>query len=66
MGHAYEQGPIHKETDQAGMINRSLEILERFGIHDIYRASVEACVRDLALDTATSARLFGDRLGAAA
>ena len=42
------------------------EVLERFGIHDIYRSSVEACVRDLALDAATSARLFGDCLGAAA
>jgi hypothetical protein len=48
------------------LTDAQLEILERFGIHDIYRASVEACVRDLALDTATSARLFGDRLGAAA
>jgi hypothetical protein len=48
------------------LTDAQLEILERFGIHDIYRASVEACVRDLALDTATSVRLFGDRLGAAA
>ena len=48
------------------LTDAQLEILERFGIHDIYRASVEACVRDLALDTATSVRLFGDRLRAAA
>ena len=30
MGHAYEQGPIHKEPDQAGMINRTMDIMERF------------------------------------
>ncbi len=30
MGHAYDQAPIHKSEDQAGMINRSLEIIERF------------------------------------
>jgi peptidoglycan/xylan/chitin deacetylase (PgdA/CDA1 family) len=30
MGHSYEQGPIHKEPDQAAMIERSLSILERF------------------------------------
>ncbi len=30
MGHSYEQGPIHKEPDQAAMIARSLATLERF------------------------------------
>ena len=30
MGHAYEQGPIHKETDQAGMIRRTMDILTKF------------------------------------
>ena len=30
MGHAYEQGPIHKEADQAGMINRTMDILQKF------------------------------------
>jgi allantoinase len=30
MGHAYDQAPIHKSEDQAGMINRSLGIIERF------------------------------------
>jgi allantoinase len=30
MGHSYEQGPIHKEPDQAAMIARSLDTLERF------------------------------------
>jgi allantoinase len=30
MGHAYEQGPIHKEADQAGMINRSMDMIAKF------------------------------------
>jgi hypothetical protein len=41
------------------------ELLQRYGINDVYRASVTACVNDLALDTATSDRLFGDTIGAA-
>jgi allantoinase len=30
MAHAYDQMPIHRHDDQAGMINRSMDILERF------------------------------------
>ena len=30
MGHAYDQMPIHKVEDQAAMINRSMDILEKF------------------------------------
>lgn len=30
MGHAYEQGPIHKVEDQRGMIFRSMEVIEKF------------------------------------
>jgi peptidoglycan/xylan/chitin deacetylase (PgdA/CDA1 family) len=30
MGHAYEQGPIHKEADQAGMIKRTMDIMTKF------------------------------------
>jgi allantoinase len=30
MGHAYEQMPIHKVEDQAGMIHRSMDVLEKF------------------------------------
>ncbi len=30
MGHAYDQMPIHKNEDQAGMINRSMDIIEKF------------------------------------
>jgi peptidoglycan/xylan/chitin deacetylase (PgdA/CDA1 family) len=30
MGHAYDQMPIHKVEDQRGMINRSMDIIQRF------------------------------------
>ena len=30
MGHAYEQGPIHKEPDQKAMIERSMGVIENF------------------------------------
>ena len=30
MGHAYEQMPIHKVEDQAGMIAQSMDVLEKF------------------------------------
>ncbi|MGU3492492.1 polysaccharide deacetylase family protein [Xanthobacteraceae bacterium A53D] len=30
MGHAYEQGPIHKVEDQRAMIHRSMDIIENF------------------------------------
>jgi hypothetical protein len=43
-----------------------LNILERCRVHDIYRASVQACMRDLGLDAAMSDRLFGNCVGTAA
>ncbi|QQO18830.1 sulfotransferase family protein [Bradyrhizobium diazoefficiens] len=43
-----------------------LEILERCGVNDAYRASVAACVRDLGLNAAISAHLFGDWFAEAA
>ena len=30
MGHAYEQVPIHKNDDQAAMIDRSMDVIEKF------------------------------------
>ena len=30
MGHAYQQGPIHQEPDQKAMIERSVDVIERF------------------------------------
>src|SRR5258708_2861758 len=30
MGHAYEQGPIHKESDQKAMIERAMGVIDKF------------------------------------
>ena len=30
IGHSYEQGPIHREEDEVGMIKRSLDTIEKF------------------------------------
>ena len=30
MGHAYDQQPIHKETDQLAMIERSMDVIQKF------------------------------------
>jgi hypothetical protein len=40
-----------------------LTLLERCGVVEVYRASVEACARDLGLSAAACERLFGDCVG---
>jgi hypothetical protein len=64
--HGSDTAYRYRTRKTASLSDAQLDVLQRFGIHEIYRASVEACVRDLGLDTATSARLFGDCIGAAA
>jgi hypothetical protein len=64
--HGSDTAYRYRTRKTASLTDEQLRILDRYGIHDIYRASVEACVRDLALDAATSERLFGERIGAAA
>ncbi|UFZ01982.1 sulfotransferase family protein [Bradyrhizobium ontarionense] len=50
-----------------GTLNEvQLDLLERCGVNEVYRVSVAACIADLELNAATSARLFGDRAGVAA
>lgn len=46
-----------RNTDAVTPFQR--DMLERCGVNAVYRRSVEACVRDLDLDAATAARLFG-------
>jgi hypothetical protein len=43
-----------------------LDLLERCGVNEVYRASVTACVRALGLCAKTSERLFGDAMEVAA
>jgi hypothetical protein len=56
----------YRARSTASLSEIQLDTLERCGVHDIYRASVKACVRDLGLSAATSKRLFGDAVGEAA
>jgi hypothetical protein len=64
--HGSDTAYRYRARKTASLSDAQRDILQRYGIHDIYRASVEACVRDLGLNAATSARLFGQGIGAAA
>jgi hypothetical protein len=55
----------YKYRDRAAAAtDRYLDVLQRTGVEDVYRASVLACVNDLGLDMASSANLFGLELEA--
>lgn len=64
--HGSDTAYRYRTRKTSSLTDHHHQILQRYGIHDIYRASVQACVRDLALDPVTSARLFGDEVGEAA
>jgi uncharacterized NAD(P)/FAD-binding protein YdhS len=64
--HGSDTAYRYRSRKTASLTDAQLEMLERYRIHDMYRASVDACVRELSLDTDTAARLFGDCLGTAA
>jgi hypothetical protein len=63
--HGSDTAYRYRARRTASLSESQLEILERCGIHDIYRASVEACVRDLGFSAAASAQMFGDGTAAA-
>jgi hypothetical protein len=46
-----------RKTDAVTQSQR--DMLERCDVNAVYRASVEACIRDLGLNAETAARLFG-------
>lgn len=64
--HGSDTAYRYRARKTASLSETQLQVIERYGIDDMYRASVDACVRDLALDTDTAARLFGDIMGTAA
>jgi hypothetical protein len=49
----------YRSRATAALSKAHLDILQRCGVNDVYRAAVEACVRDLSLSASTSERLFG-------
>lgn len=56
----------YRARPTASLTGFQRETLERCGVNDVYRASVQACVRDFGLDASTAARLFGHATEAAA
>lgn len=64
--HGSDTAYRYRSRKTATLSEAQLQVIERYGIEDIYRSSVAACISDLSLDADTAARLFGDRLGTAA
>jgi len=64
--HGSDTAYRYRSRKTASLSEAQLQIIGRYGIDKMYRASVDACIRDLALDTDTAAHLFGDCLGTAA
>ncbi|MGX4801325.1 FAD/NAD(P)-binding protein [Bradyrhizobium guangdongense] len=64
--HGSDTAYRYRSRKTASLSEAQLQVIGRYGIDEMYRASVAACIRDLSLDTDTAARLFGDCLGTAA
>lgn len=64
--HTSDSAYRYQRRSTTSLSKTQLDILERCGVNDAYRASVTACVRDLGLSAATAERLFGDCLVTAA
>jgi len=64
--HGSDTAYRYRTRRTASLTQDKLDLLDCYGIHDIYRASVEGCVRDLGLTAATAERLFGRTVGVAA
>ncbi|MCP3372386.1 sulfotransferase family protein [Bradyrhizobium cajani] len=64
--HTSDSAYRYQRRATASLSQAQLDVLERCGVNDAYRASVAACIRDLGLSAATSEHLFGDWLAAAA
>jgi hypothetical protein len=64
--HTSDTAYRYQRRATASLSQAQLDIIERCGVNDAYRVSVAACIRDLDLNAATSAHLFGDWLAAAA
>ncbi|UWU96180.1 sulfotransferase family protein [Bradyrhizobium sp. CB1015] len=64
--HGSDTAYRYRSRKTTSLSEAQLELIGRYGIDDMYRASVAACIGDLSLDADTAVRLFGDRLGTAA
>jgi hypothetical protein len=61
--HGADTAYRYRARGTASLSAHQLDLLERCGVNDVYRASVDACVRDLGLDAATAEQLFGHVAG---
>jgi hypothetical protein len=57
--HGSGAGYKYRHRSTAALSGAQLDLLERTGVQGVYRAAAEGCARDLGLDAATSASLFG-------
>ncbi|MGJ5177867.1 sulfotransferase family protein [Bradyrhizobium oligotrophicum] len=64
--HGADTAYKYRARHTAALTDAQLNVLERYGLTELYRASVRACARDLALDEATSKRVFGANIEVAA
>jgi hypothetical protein len=60
--HGEDTGYKYRDRAAAAVPDGYLDILQRTGVEDVYRASVLACDNDLGLDVATSANLLGSKI----
>jgi hypothetical protein len=56
----------YRARETASLNEAQLDMLERCGVNEVYRASVVACARDLGLSASTSEKLFRRAVGVAA
>jgi hypothetical protein len=64
--HTSDSAYRYQRRSTISLSETHLDMLERCGVNDVYRAAVAACARDLELSPETSKRLFGDDVGVAA
>lgn len=64
--HTSDSAYRYQQRVTTSLNEAQLDLLERCGVNDIYRASVAACVRDLCISAATAAQIFGSGNEAAA
>src|SRR5262249_7536172 len=67
--HSSDTAYRYRERSASTLTPAQLDLLQRCGVHDIYRENVARCIADLGLGAAAAARLFGplaEALGSAA
>jgi hypothetical protein len=64
--HGSGTGYRYRHRDTAAVSEAHLDLLDRSGVQDVYRASVRGCISDLGFDGATSLALFGREFSAVA